>query len=74
MMSPIEEGPVYTSHVSSKNWLEVGGGGVSFKNTYTLQNRRYFGEWALNIILGKIIAAIFDFYSSGRLGKERNLY
>ena len=26
MMSPIEEGPVYTSYVSSKNWLEVGGG------------------------------------------------
>ena len=25
MMSPIEEGPVYTSYVSSKNWLEVGG-------------------------------------------------
>ena len=24
--------------------------------------------------LGKIIAAIFDFYSSRRLGKERNLY
>ena len=27
MMSHIEEGPVYTSYVSSKNWLEVGGGG-----------------------------------------------
>ena len=27
MMSSIEEGPVYTSYVSSKNWLEVWGGG-----------------------------------------------
>ena len=26
MMSPTEEGPVYTSYVSSKNWLKVGGG------------------------------------------------
>ena len=28
----------------------------------------------LSIIFVEIIAAIFDFYSSGRLGRKRNLY
>ena len=34
--------------------------------------RRNFGERVLCIFLVKIMAAIFDFYSSVRLGRERN--
>ena len=39
-----------------------------------LQSRRTFGERVLSIFLTKIMAAIFDFNGSGRLGRERNLY
>ena len=40
----------------------------------SLQSRRDFGEWLLSISLTNIMAAIFDFNSSWRLGRERNLY
>ena len=39
-----------------------------------MQTRRNFGERALSIFLTKIMAAIFDFNGSGRLGREGNLY
>ena len=39
-----------------------------------LQSRRNFGGRAYMIILVKIIAVIFDFYNSRRLGRERNVY
>ena len=39
-----------------------------------LQSRRNFGERVLSIFLTKIMAAIFDFNGSGRLGREGNLY
>ena len=41
---------------------------------FSLQNRRHFGERVLIIFLMKIMAALFDFNDSGRLGRERNLY
>ena len=34
--------------------------------------RQNFGERVLCIFLVKIMAAVFDFYSSVRLGRERN--
>ena len=40
----------------------------------SLQSRRNFGERVLSIFLTKIMAAIFDFNGSGRLGREKNLY
>ena len=40
----------------------------------SLQSRRNFDERVLSIFLTKIMAAIFDFYGSGRLVRERNLY
>ena len=39
-----------------------------------LQSRRNFGERVLSIFVTKIMAAIFDFNGSGRLGRERNMY
>ena len=39
----------------------------------SLQSRRNFGELLHDILLMKIIAAIFDFNGSGRLGREMNL-
>ena len=39
-----------------------------------MQTRRNFGERVLSIFLTKIMAAIFDFKGSGRLGRERSLY
>ena len=41
---------------------------------FSLQSRRHFGERVLIIFLMKIMAALFDFNDSGRLGRERNLY
>ena len=46
------------------------------------ENKIYTKGWAqgeggrqmLSIIFVEIIAAIFDFYSSGRLGRKQNLY
>ena len=39
-----------------------------------MQNRFNFGKGVLSIFLTKIMAAIIDFNSSGRLGREINLY
>ena len=41
---------------------------------FSLQSRRHFGERVLIIFLMKIMAALFDFNDSGRLGRERNFY
>ena len=41
---------------------------------FSLQSRCHFGERVLIIFLMKIMAALFDFNDSGRLGRERNLY
>ena len=48
----------------------------SFKSglIISMQTRRNFGERVLSIFLTKIMAAIFDFNGSGRLGRERSLY
>ena len=48
----------------------------SFKSglIISLQTRRNFGERVLSIFLTKIMATIFDFNDSGRLGRERSLY
>ena len=48
----------------------------SFKSglIISLQTRRNFGERVLSIFLTKIMATIFDFNGSGRLGRERSLY
>ena len=48
----------------------------SFKSglIISLQTRRNFGERVLSIFLTKIMATIFDFKGSGRLGRERSLY
>ena len=40
----------------------------------SMQTRRNFGERVHSIFLTKIMAAIFDFNGSGRLGRERSLY
>ena len=37
-----------------------------------MQSKRIFSERLLGILVGKIIAAIFDFYSSRRLGRKRH--
>ena len=44
------------------------------KNIISLQSWRNFGERVPSNILTKIMAAIFDFNDSERLGRERNLY
>ena len=36
-----------------------------------MQSKRIFSERLLGILVGKIIVAIFDFYSSRRLGRKR---
>ena len=46
---------------------------VSLGST-SLQMRRNFGERELSVFLAKILAAIFDFNGSGKLGRETNLY
>ena len=48
----------------------------SFKSglIISMQTRRNFGERVLSIFLTKIMATIFDFNGSGRLGRERSLY
>ena len=48
----------------------------SFKSELiiSMQTRRNFGERVLSIFLTKIMATIFDFKGSGRLGRERSLY
>ena len=48
----------------------------SFKSglIISMQTRRNFGERVLSIFLTKIMAAIFNFKGSGRLGRERSLY
>ena len=38
------------------------------------EHRGRGGRQMLSIIFVEIIAAIFDFYSSGRLGRKRNMY
>ena len=38
------------------------------------EHRGRGGRQMLSIIFVEIIAAIFDFYSSGRLGRKQNLY
>ena len=40
----------------------------------SLQSRRNFGERVLIIFLTEIIAAIFNYNGSGRLGGERNFH
>ena len=52
---------------------------LSYVMTYhqfisSMQNRFNFGKGVLSIFLTKIMAAIIDFNSSGRLGREINLY
>ena len=47
---------------------------VHFLLNFRLQVRRNLGERVLNTFLTKIMAAIFHFNGSGRLGRERNLY
>ena len=47
---------------------------LSWMSQTNLQSKRNFCGRVLNTILVKVIAAIFDFYSSGGLGRERNLY
>ena len=48
----------------------------SFKSglIISMQTRRNFGERVLSIFWTKIMATIFDFNCSGRLGRERSLY
>ena len=46
----------------------------TFPPTRSPQSKRSFGELVFSTFLEKIIAAIFYFYSSGRLGREKNLY
>ena len=41
---------------------------------FSPQSRRNFGERLISIFLTKIIAAIFSFNGSGRLGRKKNLY
>ena len=41
---------------------------------HNLQTRRNFGERVLSIFLATIMVAIFDYNSSGRLGRVINLY
>ena len=38
----------------------------------SMQSKRIFSERLLGILVGKITAAIFDFYSSRRLGRKRH--
>ena len=40
----------------------------------SLQGRRSFGERVLNNFITNIMAVVFDFNNSGRLGREINLY
>lgn len=40
---------------------------------HRLQSRCNFGELVLSIFLAKIVAALYNFYYSGRLGREKNL-
>ena len=40
----------------------------------SLLSRHNFGEQVLHIFLTKIMAAIFDFNGSRRLGREKNLF
>ena len=40
----------------------------------SLQRKRNFGERVLRIFLTKLMAAVFYFNCSGRLGRERKLY
>ena len=47
---------------------------VHFLLNFRLQVRRNFGERVLSTFLTKIMAAIFHFNGSGRLGREGNLY
>ena len=47
---------------------------LSWMSQTSLQSKRNFCGRVLNTILVKVIAAIFDFYSSGGLGREINLY
>ena len=47
---------------------------LSWMSQTSLQSKRNFFGRVLNTILVKVIAAIFDIYSSGELGRERNLY
>ena len=48
----------------------------SFKSglIISMQTRHNFGERVLSIFLTKIMATIFDFNGSGRLGRERSSY
>ena len=46
---------------------------VSLGST-SLPRKRNFGERELSVFLANILAAIFDFNDSGKLGRERNLY
>ena len=46
----------------------------TFPPTRSPHSKRSFGERVFSTFLEKIIAAIFYFYSSGRLGREKNLY
>ena len=62
-----------TSHYCHQN--ENKKGRVSFLNQGKISlHWRNFGERVPSIFLAKIMAAIFDFNGSGRLGRERNLY
>ena len=45
---------------------------LSWMSQTSLQSKRNFCGRVLNTILVKVIAAIFDFYSSGRMGRERS--
>ena len=47
---------------------------LSYNACDSLQGRRNLGERVLSNLITNIMAAIFDFNGSGRLGREINLY
>ena len=48
--------------------------GSPFMCVVSLQNRRDFGRRMVSILLVKVIAAISEFFSSGGLWREGNIY
>ena len=47
---------------------------ADMKGSHSPKSRRNFGERMLTNFITNIMAAIFDFNGSGRLGREINLY
>ena len=54
--------------------MELKAKSMFYVNNGSLQSRRNFGKRVLSYFIKSIMAAIFDFNGSRRLGREINLY